>query len=92
MRSLRLRAIPGLGRLAPGKGLPIAILVKLYLSTLGVVVECDTDSAAVMAVVLTDDLLCVQLPQTCVVVTAGCYEICAVGTEGTVPHPTLMAR
>jgi len=67
-------------------GIPRAVL-----SGLGVVVQSDTDSAAVVAVVLADDLLAVQLPKTRVVVAAGCDKIRAIGTERTVPDPPLVA-
>jgi hypothetical protein len=44
-----------------------------------------------MAVVLPDDLLAVQLPQACVVVAACGDEVRRVGGERAVPHPALVA-
>lgn len=45
-----------------------------------------------VAVVLPDDLLALQLPQTGVVVGAGGDEVRAVGAEGAVPYPALVTR
>lgn len=61
------------------------------LSSLRVVVQCDTDSASVVAVVLANDGLAAQLPQPCVVVAARRHEVRRVGAEGTVPNPALVA-
>ena len=44
-----------------------------------------------MTIVLSDDLLGAQLPQPRVMVAASCHQVCAVGTEGAVPDPTLVA-
>lgn len=44
-----------------------------------------------VAVVLPDDLLALQLPQAGVVVGAGGDQVGAVGAEGAVPHPALVA-
>ena len=63
----------------------------LVLASFGVVVEGDTDGAAVMAVILTDDLLTVQLPQPRIMVAAGCDQVRTIGTECTVPDPSLVA-
>lgn len=45
-----------------------------------------------MAVVLADDLLTVQLPESGVVVGAGRDEVSRVGAEGAVPDPPLVTR
>ena len=45
-----------------------------------------------MAVVLADDLLAVQLPQPREVVRAGRHQVRRVGAEGAVPNPPLVAR
>lgn len=55
------------------------------------VVERDADGAAMMAVVLADDGLAVELPQAGVVVGAGGDEIGGVCAEGAVPDPALVA-
>jgi len=44
-----------------------------------------------MAVVLTDDLLAMQLPQPRIMVAAGCDQVRTIGTECTVPDPSLVA-
>lgn len=44
-----------------------------------------------MAVVLPNDLLALQLPEAGVVVGAGGHEIRAVGAEGAIPDPALVA-
>lgn len=62
------------------------------LARLRVVVQRDADGATVVAVVLADDLLAVQLPQAGVVVGAGGDEVGRVGAEGAVPDPALVAR
>ena len=63
----------------------------MALPSLGVVIEGDADGAAVVAVVLADDLLAVQLPEAGVVVAAGRDEVRAVGAKGAVPDPALVA-
>jgi hypothetical protein len=78
-----------LGRLV---GLIIDFLLGRVLASLGIVVERDADGAAVVAVVLTDDLLGVQLPQARIVVAAGRHEVGAIGAEGAVPDPALVTR
>ena len=55
------------------------------------IVESNTDSAAVMAVVLPNDTLAVQLPQSSVVVRARRDEVGRVGAKGAVPDPALVA-
>jgi hypothetical protein len=61
------------------------------LSGFGVVVQRDADGASVVAVVLTDDLLAVELPEPRIVVAACRNQVGAVCAEGTVPHPALVA-
>ena len=62
-----------------------------FLSSLRVVIKRNAHGAAVVAVVLADDLLAVQLPQARVVVAARRDEVGAVGAEGAVPDPALVA-
>lgn len=45
-----------------------------------------------MTVVLPDNLLAMQLPQSRVVIRARSDQVSRVGAEGTVPHPALVAR
>lgn len=71
--------------------LPLVENNLLPSTRLRVVVQRDADGAAVVAVVLADDLLAVQLPEAGVVVRAGGDEVCGVGAEGAVPHPALVA-
>lgn len=84
-----LGAALGLGRLV---GLKIGIILGRVLTGLGIVVERDADGATVVAVILTDDLLRVKLPQARVVIATGGHEVGAIGAEGAVPDPTLVAR
>ena len=58
---------------------------------LGIVVQRHTHGAAMMPVILPDDGLRVQLPQPRVVVAARRDQVRAVGAEGAVPDPALMA-
>ena len=62
------------------------------LPLLGVVVQSDTDGAAVVAIVLADNLLAVQLPEPRVVVAAGSDQIGTICAECTVPYPSLVSR
>lgn len=66
--------------------------MAIHLPRLRVVVERHTHSTTMMAIVLADDLLAVQLPQARVVIRARGDQVRRVGAEGTVPHPTLVAR
>src|SRR4051794_1126335 len=66
-------------------------ILRSVLSGLGVVIQCDTDGATVMAVVLADDLLTVQLPETRVVIAASRNKVCAIRAESAVPDPPLVA-
>ena len=43
-----------------------------------------------MAVVLSDNKLGVQLPQSRIVIAAGSHQVGTIGTEGTVPYPALV--
>lgn len=56
-----------------------------------VVVQSNADSATVMSVILADDLLTMKLPQSCIVIAAGCHQVGTIGAECTVPDPSLMA-
>ena len=60
-------------------------------ATLRVVIEGYANCTAMMAVVLTDDRLRSQFPESSVVVAAGCDEVRGVGAECAVPHPSLVA-
>ena len=85
-----------LGQASPVSLLPSGQSVEGYipgpaLSGFGVVVQRDTDGASVVAVVLTDDLLAVELPEPRIVVAACRNQVGAVCAEGTVPHPALVA-
>lgn len=60
-------------------------------SSLGVVVECDTDSSAVVAIILSNDALAGKFPQSGVMVAAGSDEVCRICRECTVPYPALVA-
>lgn len=60
------------------------------LTGLRIIIESNANSTAVMAIVLSDDCLSMQLPQTRIVVAASCNEIGRVGAESTVPNPTLV--
>lgn len=60
-------------------------------STLTVIVQRDTHGPAMMSVVLPNDALRAQLPETSVVIGAGRDEIGAIGREGAVPDPSLVA-
>ncbi len=71
--------------------LGVVLLLGRVLAGLGVVVERDADGAAVVAVVLADDLLGVQLPEPGIVVAAGRHEVGTIRTESAVPHPALVA-
>jgi len=44
-----------------------------------------------VTIVLPDDLLAMELPETSVVVRASCDQISGVGTESAVPDPALVA-
>lgn len=44
-----------------------------------------------VTIILPDDLLCMKLPQTRVVVAASSDQVRRVGREGAVPHPALVA-
>ena len=68
------------------------ILRGVALTPLGVVVQGHANGAAVVTIVLPDDLLTMKFPQACIVVTTGRDEVRAVGAKGTVPHPPLVAR
>lgn len=61
------------------------------LSGFGVVVQRDADGASVVAVVLTDDLLAVELPEPRIVVAACRNQVGTICAEGAVPHPALVA-
>jgi hypothetical protein len=58
--------------------------------TLAVVVERNTDGAAVMTVVLSDDLLRAQFPEASIVVGACGHQVCGIGAKGAVPNPPLV--
>ena len=62
------------------------------LPRLGVIIQGHTHRTPVMAVILPDDLLAVELPEAGVVVGAGGDEVGRVGAEGAVPDPALVAR
>ena len=55
------------------------------------VVKCNADGAAVVAVILADDVQAAELPEAGVVVRARGDEVGRVGAEGAVPHPALVA-
>jgi hypothetical protein len=65
--------------------------MSLASPSLRVVIQRHTDSTAVVAVILANNLLGVQLPQPRVVVGASSHKICRVGAEGAVPDPALVA-
>lgn len=67
-------------------------LVGRLLAGLGIVVERNAYRTTVVAIILPNDLLGVQLPQARIVVAACRHEVGAIGAEGTVPHPALVAR
>lgn len=67
------------------------ILPGAVLARLGVVVQGHANSAAVVAVILPDDLLTMQFPEASIMVAAGRDEVGAVGAESTVPYPPLVA-
>lgn len=58
---------------------------------LRVVIQRDTDRAAMVAIILADNLLAVQLPQARVVVRASRDQVGRVRAEGAVPDPALVA-
>lgn len=62
------------------------------LARLRIIVQRHADSTTVVAVVLANDLLAVQLPQARIVVRARGDEVRRVGAERAVPHPALVAR
>lgn len=64
----------------------------LILSGLRVVVQRNADSPSVMSVILADDRLAAQLPQSRVVIATCRYQVRRVGAECTVPDPALVAR
>ena len=45
-----------------------------------------------MSIILPNNLLTLELPESGIVIRAGGDQIGAVGTEGAIPYPTLMAR
>jgi len=55
------------------------------------VVQCHTHRSSMMAVVLSDDALALQLPQSRIVITARSNQIRTIGTEGAIPNPALVA-
>jgi hypothetical protein len=59
---------------------------------LRVVIQRYTDRPTVMAVVLTNDLLAMQLPQSRIVVGTSRNQVRTVGTERAVPNPALVPR
>lgn len=61
-----------------------------FLSRLGIVVQCHADGAPVVAVVLPDDLLAVQLPEPGVVIGARGDQVGRVCAERAVPDPALV--
>lgn len=89
-KSLQKTAIPDAFAFPRCQSTHKASIARLS-SAFGVVVQCNADSTAMMAVVLPDDLLRAQLPQSRVVVAASCDEVRAIGTESAVPDPALVA-
>lgn len=65
--------------------------MAINLSRLRVVVQRHTYSTSVMAVVLANDLLAVQLPQARIVIRACGDQVGRVGAKSAVPHPALVA-
>lgn len=65
---------------------------KSLSSRLGVVIEGDTDGASVVAIVLANDLLAVELPEPGIVVGTGRHQVGRIGAERAVPDPALVAR
>jgi len=61
-----------------------------FLTCFRIIIESYANCASVVAVVLSDDLLAVQFPESSVMVRACRDEIRGIGTEGTVPNPSLM--
>jgi hypothetical protein len=55
------------------------------------VIQRNAHSTSVMTIVLSDDALAAELPQARIVVTTGRHQIGAIGAEGAVPDPALMA-
>jgi hypothetical protein len=72
---------------------PISVLLNTgtQLPCLRVIIQRHADGAAMVAIVLADDVLALQLPETRIMVRASRNEIRRVGREGAVPNPSLMA-
>jgi hypothetical protein len=60
------------------------------LSRFRVIVKSNTNGSPVMSIVLSDNLLTMQLPQSRVVIRASSYQVRRVGTESAVPYPALV--
>lgn len=61
-----------------------------FLWWVGVIIQSNTNGAAVMTVVLTNDGSGAKLPKASVVITAHRDKISRVGTKGAVPDPALV--
>lgn len=57
----------------------------------GRVIERDANGTSVMAIVLANDRLAVELPETGVMVGASSHQVGRVGAKSAVPNPSLMA-
>jgi hypothetical protein len=64
--------------------------VNRNLTSLAVIIEGNANCTTMMAVVLSNDLLRLELPEASVMVAAGGNQVCRVRTEGAVPNPALM--
>ena len=69
-----------------------ALHAKPTLPRFRVIIQSHTHRTPVVAIVLPDDLLAMQLPQPRVVVRARRDQVGRVGAEGAVPDPALVAR
>jgi hypothetical protein len=60
------------------------------LASFRIIIESNTNGASMMAIVLPDDLLARQLPQSSVMVRTCRHKVRRIGTKRTVPDPSLM--
>jgi len=45
-----------------------------------------------MSIILSDDLLTMQFPKSCIVIRTSCDQVCRIGTKSAVPDPALVTR
>ena len=67
------------------------VMRNVTLAALRVVVQSHANSSTVVAIVLANDGLARELPQTRVVIGASGNEIRRISTESTIPDPTLVS-